>query len=210
MKGKMVSMKRKSEIFRWLIFILIAASAGFYYGCGSVSNESSGGDGSSSTTVGGSTSVGNNVTLNVTSNRNSMEVGDVALINVRVSCTQQVGNTACVSNTNGDFFFSASPINATDTSQSDFNIIANYTNSGQGTLSQATDTITLAAGTRADATASPPVAVVLGASTSAATFTVSVTGANPGSSVFTAQSFDAIASLVIDVFANTNSPITGN
>jgi hypothetical protein len=202
-------MKRKAEIFRWFVIILLAASAGFYYGCGSVSNESNGGDGSVSTTVGGSTSVGTDVTLNVTSNRSSMKVGDLALINVEVSCTAQVGNNTCV--TDGtNFFFSANPINSNDTSQADFSIVANYTNSGEGTLSQVTNTLTLGAGTRADATASPPVAVVVGASTSAAFFTVTVTAVSPGSSVFTAQSFDAVASLVIDVFANTTSPITGN
>ena len=70
--------------------------------------------------------------------------------------------------------------------------------------------MTLATGTRADSTASPPTAVVPGNTASFANFTVTLTGASPGSAVFTAQSLDTIASIVVDVLANTTSPITGN
>ena len=211
-KVKLVSMTRKAEILRWFFIISFAAMAGFYYGCGSVSNEGSGGDGSVSTTVGGTTVVGANRTLNLTSNRNTIKVGDQALVTVRVSCSSSASADCIISNA-GNLVFAALPTEfqtGDGATQSDLNIIANYATSAESTLSQATDTFTLAAGTRADSTASPPTSVVPGATASVINFTVTLTGASPGSSVFTAQSLDTIASLVVDVLANTTSPITGN
>ncbi len=202
-------MRQKAQIFRWFLIILLAASAGFYYGCGSASNEANGGDGSVSTTVGGTTAVGSSRTLNVASNRNTIKVGDQALINISVSCSQADGSQ-CFSDTSGNLFFSARPVNAADSTQADLAIVANFSISGEATLSQSTSTLTLAAGTRENATASPPVAVVTGASASFANFTATITGTSPGSAVFTAQSLDTIASIIIDVIANTTSPITGS
>jgi hypothetical protein len=205
-------MKRKSEIFRWSIVMMIAALAGFYYGCGSVSNESSGGDGSSSTTVGGTTVVGTNRTLNVTSNRNTIKVGDQALVTIRVSCSSSLSSD-CIINSGGNLVFAALPTEfqtSDGATQSDLNIIANYATSAETTISQTTDTFTLAGGTRADSTASPPSSVIPGTTASVINFTVTLTGTSTGSSVFTAQSLDSIASIVVDVLANTTSPITGN
>ncbi len=205
-------MKQKAEIFRWLLIILLAASAGFYYGCGSASNEANGGDGSISTTVGGTTVVGTNRTLNVTSNRNTIKVGDQALVTVRVSCSSSLSSD-CIINSGGNLVFAALPTEfqtADGATQSDVNIITNYATTNEATISQTTDTFTLAAGTRADSTASPPTSVVPGSTASVINFTVTMTGANPGSAVFTAQSLDTIASIIVDVIANTTSPITGN
>lgn len=205
-------MKRKAEIFRWFFIILLAASAGFYYGCGSVSNESNGGDGSVSTSVGGTTVIGTNRTLNVTSNRNTIKVGDQALVTVRVSCSSSLSSDCIISGA-GNLVFAALPTEFQTTdgaAQSDLNIIANYATSAEATLSQATDTLTLAGGTRANSTASPPTSVVPGNTASFVSFTVTLTGASPGSAVFTAQSLDTIASIIVDVLANTTSPITGN
>jgi len=205
-------MKRKAEIFRWLLIVLLAASAGFYYGCGSVSNDANGGDGSVSTTVGGTTVVGTNRTLNVTSNRNSIKIGDQALITIRVSCSSSLSSD-CIVSSGGNLVLAALPTEfqtGDGAAQSDLSIIANFATSAEATLSQTTSTLTLATGTRADSTASPPTSVIPGNTTSFASFTVTLTGASPGSAVFTAQSLDTIASIVVDVLANTTSPITGN
>jgi hypothetical protein len=205
-------MKLKAEIFRWFLIIPLAASAGFYYGCGSVSNDANGGDGSVSTTVGGTTVVGTNRTLNITSNRNTIKVGDQALVTVRVSCSSSLSSD-CITSSGGNLVFAALPTEfqtGDGAAQSDLNIIANFATSGEATISQTTSTLTLATGTRADSTASPPTSVVPGNTSSFVSFTVTMTGASPGSAVFTAQSLDSIASIVVDVLANTVSPITGN
>jgi len=180
-----------------MIFLMGAVS-----GCGSVKNEGKGGDGSMTTTVGGTSVVGGDRTINLTTNRNEIAVTDTALITVSITCTSSA-SADCITNSAGQLVFAAQPTEfqtGNGAPQKATNIIANYSISPAATLSQATDTLTLAAGTRADSTASPPKSVIPGATASEVIFSVTLTGAKTGSALFTAQSLDTIASLIVKVF----------
>lgn len=208
-EGSEHTMKIEQSIWRWTIALSIAFLLILLNGCGSVREEAKGGDGSSTTAVGGATVVGTNTTLNLTTNRRQIKVGDSALITVTVSCSQ-AGSGGCILNSAGQLVFAARPTEfqtGNDAPQSELIITSNYSVTAPATLSVVTDSFTLAAGIRGDSTVTPPKAVVPGATALSVVFTVTLTGVNPGSTIFTAQSLNTIATLVIDVVGNAVSVI---
>ncbi|MFQ5443291.1 MAG: hypothetical protein ACE5EK_01620 [Nitrospinales bacterium] len=163
--------------------IFVILMFGWLAGCGNVTSESTSTNGSTTTTVGGSTSVGASRTLDLTTNRDTITVGDQALI------------TVTATNTDGSNFQAGTT--------SDLKIIFNYAISQQAELGETTDELILKKGTPATATT----AAIPGESASAIIDTVVITGAEVGSAIFTAQSLDAIATLVIDVISDNQSAL---
>ncbi|MFQ5716038.1 MAG: hypothetical protein ACE5GQ_02940 [Nitrospinales bacterium] len=202
-------MKIEQSIWRWTMPLSILFLLILFNGCGSVQEEAKGGDGSSTTAVGGATVVGTNTTINVTTNRRQIKVGDNALITVTVSCSQ-AGAGGCILNSAGQLVFAALPTEfqtGDGAPQAALVITSNYSVTAPATLSVTTDSFTLAAGIRADSTATPPKPVIPGSTAISIVFTVTLTGVNPGSAIFTAQSLNTIATLVIDVVGNATSVI---
>lgn len=186
----------------WGIALLALLMVGVVSGCGSVKEEASGGDGSETSTVGGSTVVGGDRTINITTNRDSISVGDTALITTTVSCTTSASSN-CILDSGGSLVFAALPTEfqtGDGAPQAATNITANYSISPAATISATTSTLTLAEGTRADSTASPPASVIPGSTATAVVFTVTLTGAKTGTAIFTAQALDTIGSLLLNVF----------
>lgn len=179
--------KPRGETFLPIVVLFII---GWLAGCGTVTTESEDANGSTTTTVGGSTSVGASRTLELTTNRDTITVGDQALI------------TVTATNSDGSIF-QATPASSTDRSASDLKIIFNYSITQQAELGEDTDELILLKGTAATDTT----AAVLGESASAVIDTVVLTGKEVGSAIFTAQSLDAIATLVIDVISDNQSAI---
>lgn len=202
--------------YRWIALAIAVLALWAFQGCGSAKQESSGGDGSSSSTVSGSTSSGGIATINVTTNRNSIKVGDTALVEIIVTCSKETAQI-CIKNSSGTIVFYAQP---TEFQTADFSaeqraldIPISYSTSKEfvvgdssgATAQGGTSTITLSAGTRSSSTAS----VGPGQTLQKAVFSLHIRGNSVGSGIFTVQSFDAIASLTIDVFKAATSAITG-
>jgi len=165
-------------------------------GCGS-SDGAFEGSGSSRTTVSGSTSVGGSRTLNLTANRDSIALGDTVLVNAVLTCSVVDGNQCF--GTAAAPFFSARPASTTDGSEADLDLVINYTVSSAGTISQTTSTFKLAKGKLED-TSTPKIEFRLGASAGFISFPVTLTGVQTGKAIVTAQSLDAVSSIIIDVF----------
>lgn len=213
-------MKISQSSRSWGIAVLVFSLMGAVSGCGSVKNEASGVDGSVTTTVGGTIAVGGDRTIKLTTNRNEVKVKDTALITVSLTCTS-VDSKDCICATSasnidtnkkdctlssgalGTLVFAARPTEFDTTAaspQKSTSVTANYSISPAATISQNTNTLTLAEGTRAVPSASPPVATIPGETTREVIFSVTLTGAETGSAIFTAQSQDTVASLIVKVF----------
>lgn len=183
------------------VFLATFLAAG---GCGS--NKNSSGNGSTASTVGGTSVTGDLVKVDLTTNSTKINKGGAALVNVHITCSR-ISAVCPITDSNSVPVFSATPINSTDTSANSLTITATYSINAPATISPSSGTITLAAGTGAIAAAgnTPAVLAKLGATTPSVDFPVTVTGVSTGSAILTIQVYSTIASIVIDVAASVNS-----
>lgn len=205
-------MKVRSKTTLLISALLIAVSLLAYLGCGSAKDAAQSQSGSSSITVGGSSTTGSLVKVALSSNRSTINVGDQAQITVNVSCatTGGISGGACIRNSSGTLVFAASPNEfqtGNDAPQTSLTVNSTYTVSSAGTLSTSSSSLTLAAGTRANSTASPAVSLIPGATSSNIIFSFTLTGAKTGSAIVTASVLDTIASVVVDVISGSSSLI---
>lgn len=186
----------------WGIALLLFFLTGTVFGCGSVSDEATGIDGSAVSTVGGTTVVGGDRTINLTTNRNSIAVGDTALVTLTLSCSTAT-SLNCIQNSGGELVFAALPTEfqtGDGAPQQATEINVNYSITPAATLSATSSVFTLAAGTRADSTASPATSVIPGNTATEIVFSITLTGARTGTAILTAQALDTIATLLLKVF----------
>lgn len=203
----MITRKRWGQ---WGGMVLLAAVFLATGGCGNARTSSQTNGGSSASTVGGSSVTGDVVKVDLTTNRTKIAKGDVALVAVRITCSQISGNCP-LTDSNGVPYFAAHPLTSTSTSASSIDIIANYSVSAAGWLGttstavSGSQTFTLAAGTPAVYTNGVlTTSAILGGTSSAINFTVNITGALEGVAILTVQVYNTVASIAIDVTGNTS------
>lgn len=186
---------------RWAVLAVLIAM--FLGGCGNATTSSSTTNGSTASTVGGSSVTGPIVRVDLTTNRTRIAKNDVALVTVKVTCSNVNGN--CPVTSGGQPIFAAHPITVTESAASPVTITANYSISSVASISQVTDTFTLPGGTAATYTDGVLTTfAVLGATASEIDFAVNVTGTNAGAAILTVQVLSTMASIVIDVTSTTS------
>lgn len=203
-------MKINKATRHWMAPLFILFLLWLVNGCGSsttVSQVTQDNSISATTASVGTAVVGNNIKVSLSTNRSEINVGDQLLITVSINCNDAGGD--CITNSSGNLVFAAKPTEfqgGNTAPQSALIISANYVITTEATIAPITDSFTLAAGTPADSNASPVVSLAPGETTEKVVFTVTLTGAKKGTAIFSAQSFDTIASLFIDVVEVLTAP----
>lgn len=185
----------------WAVLAVLIAM--FLGGCGNATTSSSTTNGSTASTVGGSSVTGPIVRIDLTTNRTRIAKNDIALVTVKITCSNVNGN--CPVTSGGQPIFAAHPIAVTESAASSLTITANYSVSAAGTIPRFTDSLTLPGGSAAtytDGALTTP--AILGATASEIDFAVNVTGTNAGAAILTVQSLSTVASIVIDVTSTTS------